>query len=162
MDAARGYWLHSSGSPGKIGRCSSCSTDYANADIGLRGLADQLNAKGVPGPTGGPWYAASIKAILENQSYVGTLTWSKRRQGKYHFVAAGQVQERERSEISLSRTGKARAIDNPKEAWIVVENAHEPLIDKTVYERVQAKLHVRRRSRPGASYCTHTKGNGDS
>ena len=135
---------------------------YADMDVGLRGLADQLNAKGVPGPTGGPWYAASIKAILENQSYAGTLTWSKRRQGKYHFVAAGQVQERERSEVALSPTGKARAIDNPKEAWIVVENAHEPLIDKAVFERVQAKLHFRRRSQPSASYRTHTKGNGDS
>ena len=27
-------------------------------------MADKLNERGVPGPRGGPWYAASIKGIL--------------------------------------------------------------------------------------------------
>jgi len=85
---------------------------YADTDTGLRNLADQLNARGVPGPTGGPWYAASIKAIFENRNYAGTFTWAKRREGKYHSVAAGQIRERDRSEITLSPAGKPLAVDN--------------------------------------------------
>ena len=135
---------------------------YADTDTGLRNVADQLNARGLPGPSGGPWYAASIKAILENRNYTGTFTWAKRREGKYHSVSSGQVRERDRSEVTLSPTGKPHAIDNPKEAWIVVEDAHEGIIDKALFERVQTKLHDRRRGKAGAAYRTHTKANGDS
>jgi site-specific DNA recombinase len=135
---------------------------YANTDCGMRGLADALNEKGIPGPTGGPWYSASIKAMLENRNYTGTYTWAKRREGKYHSVAAGQIRERDRSEVRLSPAGKPNAVDNPREAWIVVEDSHEALIDAALFERVQAKMHERRRSKSGASYRTHTKANGDA
>jgi hypothetical protein len=135
---------------------------YANTDVGIRGLADHLNAKGVPGPTGGAWYSASIKAMLENRNYTGTYTWAKRREGKYYSVAAGQIRERDRNEVTLSPTGKPHAVDNPQEAWIVVENAHAALVDADLFERVQAKLQGRRRSSPGAAYRTHTRANGDA
>jgi site-specific DNA recombinase len=135
---------------------------YADTDTGLRSLADQLNARGVPGPTGGPWYAASIKAIFENRNYTGTFTWAKRREGKYHSVAAGHIRERDRAEVTLSPAGKPLAVDNPREAWIVVDDAHEALIDKPLFERVQAKLHDRRRDKSGQSYRTHTRSNDDA
>lgn len=130
---------------------------YADMDTGLRNLASQLNARGIPGPTGGPWYAASIKAIFENQNYTGTFTWAKRREGKYHSVAAGQIRERERSEITLSPAGKPHAVDNPREAWIVVEDAHEAIVDKPLFKRVQVKLHDRRRDKSGQSFRSHTR-----
>jgi DNA invertase Pin-like site-specific DNA recombinase len=134
---------------------------YADTAIGLRGLADQLNAKGLPGPTGGPWYAASIKAMLENRNYTGTFTWAKRREGKYFSVTAGEIRERDRNEVTLSPSGKPRAVDNPEEAWIVAEDAHEALIDKATFERVQARLNERRRAKPGAAYSSHTRRNSD-
>jgi hypothetical protein len=135
---------------------------YGHTDVGLRRLADQLNARGVPGPSGGAWYAASIKAMLENRNYTGTFTWAKRREGKYHSVSAGQVRERDRSEVTLSPSGKPHAVENPEEAWIVVEGAHEALVDKALFEQVQTKLEDRRRSKPGAAYRTHTKANSDA
>ena len=134
---------------------------YAETDSGLRNLAEQLNARGVPGPTGGPWYAASIRAIFANRNYTGTFTWARRRQGKYHNVASGQIRERDRSEAAQSPTGKTLVVDNPREAWIVVEDAHEAIIDKTLFEKVQTKLHDRRREKSGQSYRTHTRKNGD-
>lgn len=146
----------------KVNTVSWIFQTYADTDTGLRNLADQLNARGVPGPTGGPWYAASIKAIFENRNYTGTFTWAKRREGKYHSVAAGQIRERDRSEITLSPAGKPLAVDNPREAWIVVDDAHEAIIDKALFERVQTKLHDRRRDKSGQSYRTHTRGNDDT
>jgi Recombinase len=86
-----------------------------------------------------------IKAIFENRNYTGTFTWAKRREGKYHSVAAGHIRERDRTEVTLSPAGKPHAVDNPREAWIVVEDAHEALIERALFERVQAKLHDRRR-----------------
>jgi len=147
--------------PQKVATVRWLFESYADTDTGLRNLADQLNARAVPGPTGGPWYAASIKAILENHNYTGTFTWAKRREGKYYSVAAGQIRERPRQEIKLSPAGKPHATDNPREAWIVTENAHEAIIDEALLGRVQAKIHERRRSKEGASYRTHTAANGD-
>lgn len=133
---------------------------YGASDIGLRGLADQLNAKGVQGPRKGPWYAASIRAILENRNYVGTYTWAKRREGKYHRVTGGEIQRRDRAEVRLSRAGKPLAKDNPQEAWTVVENAHEAIVDAKVFEQVQTKLTKRKRQQPDGSlphYPSHTQ-----
>lgn len=147
--------------PAKVATVKWLFETYADTDTGLRSLADQLNSRGVPGPTGGPWYAASIKAMLENQNYTGTFTWAKRREGKYFSVAAGQIRERDRREVTLSPSGKPHAVDNPREAWIVAENAHEALIDKALFERVQAKIQERRRGKPGAAYRSHTRRNAD-
>ncbi len=135
---------------------------YADTDTGLRSLAAELNARGTPGPSGGQWFAASIKAIFENRNYTGTFTWAKRREGKYHSVTAGQIRERERSEVTLSPSGKPLAIDNPREAWIVVEDAHPAIIAKALFERVQTKLQDRRRRKVGQAYRTNTKVNGDT
>ena len=57
--------------------------------------------------------------------------------------------------------GKPNAIFNPREAWTVVKNAHEALVDQGTFDAVQAKIQ-RRRRRPGQGYRTHTKGNGDA
>src|SRR5262245_45907336 len=99
---------------------------------------------------------------MPRKSTVSIIRWAKRREGKYHSVAAGHVRERDRAEVTLSPSGKPHAVDNPREAWTLVENAHEPLIEMALFERVQAKLQSRRRSKPGAAYRTHTKGNGDT
>src|SRR4029079_1337032 len=70
--------LVSSDDPIKVSTVRWLFKTYADTDTGLRRLADQLNAKGLPGPTHGPWYAATIKAIFENRNYTGTFTWAKR------------------------------------------------------------------------------------
>jgi hypothetical protein len=147
--------------PQKVATVRWLFTTYATTDTGLRSLADQLNARGVKGPSGGAWYAASIKAILENQNYTGTFTWAKRREGKYHSVTGGEIRQRDQGEVVLSPAGKPLAIDNPEAAWIVVDDAHEPLVDKATFQKVQERMHERRRSAPNAGYRTHTKQNGD-
>ena len=45
----------------------------AETDTGQRTLADQLNGRGIPGPTSGPWYAAIIKEMFKNDSDFGWL-----------------------------------------------------------------------------------------
>ena len=129
---------------------------YATTDIGYRAMADQLNERGVPGPTGGKWYDSTIKALLGNEAYVGTFTWNKRRHGKYHRIVKGEIIERDPAEVRLMPCGKPNANHNPRELWTIVENAHEPLIDRQLFDAVQAKIERRKRS-SGCSYQTHTK-----
>ena len=62
------------------------------------------------------WENKTVKLILQNKAYIGDTIQNKR------------------SRISY-KNRKLRA--NPKEQWQIVENTHEPIIDKNVFERVQ-------------------------
>ncbi len=62
------------------------------------------------------WENKAIKNILTNQVYIGNTVQNKR------------------SRISY-KNRKLRA--NPKEEWVIVENTHEPIIDKVTFEKVQ-------------------------
>ena len=62
------------------------------------------------------WENKAIKNILQNKAYIGTTIQNKR------------------SRISY-KNRKLRA--NPETQWQIVENTHEPIIDKNVFDRVQ-------------------------
>ena len=62
------------------------------------------------------WENKTVKNILKNKVYIGTTVQNKR------------------SRISY-KNRKIRA--NPEEKWIAVENTHEPIIDKNVFDSVQ-------------------------
>ena len=65
------------------------------------------------------WYIGTISNILHNQAYIGDLVQGKKRQ-------------------RLCNGEKLRKM--PKEEWVVVEHAHEPIISKEVYDEVQEIL----------------------
>lgn len=67
----------------------------------------------------GYWNPASIRRMLRNNVYIGKLE-----QGKSQTISY-----KNRQRIKL-----------PKEQWIVVENAHEPLIDEETFYTVQRLL----------------------
>ena len=62
------------------------------------------------------WENKTIKKILQNKAYIGVTIQNKR------------------SRISY-KNRRLRA--NPEEQWQIVENTHEPIIDKIVFDRVQ-------------------------
>lgn len=62
------------------------------------------------------WENKAIKNVLTNQVYIGNTVQNKR------------------SRISY-KNRKLRT--NPKEEWVIVENTHEPIIDKVTFEKVQ-------------------------
>lgn len=62
------------------------------------------------------WTPSTIRNILKNDIYIGNVTQGKRRVKSY----------------------KIHKIENvPKEEWITVENMHEPIIEKELFEKVQ-------------------------
>jgi DNA invertase Pin-like site-specific DNA recombinase len=120
---------------------------YAETDIGLRTMADRLNARGLPGPGGDKWWMNTIREILRNEAYVGTFVWAKRRLGKYHRVAAGEIRP---------RTDGAGVKINPREERIIRPGAFPALVGEAVFARVQEKLTLRKKRT-----CSHRKTNGD-
>lgn len=70
------------------------------------------------------WHVTSIRAILNNEVYLGKLVYGKQRNK------------------SMKSKEKVR---NPKEEWIVVENCHEPIITQELWDTVHKILNAKHR-----------------
>lgn len=112
---------------------------------GKTAIARMLNDRGVPNPTeykrlhglkyqqpqkkqSTLWKYSSISDMLVNELYIGNMV-----QGKYGSVSYKTRQNRPR----------------PKEQWYIVENTHEPIIDRELWNKVQAL--VTQRTKPFAT-----------
>lgn len=104
--------------------------------VGIRGIVRRLNESGIPNPStykrmqglnfkartvgeSGLWGDKTVRRILHDEMYVGTMVQGKNQKINY----------------------KSKAIRScvPDE-WIRVEGTHEPIIDKADFERVQKML----------------------
>ena len=76
------------------------------------------------------WSLSVIKKILNDETYIGNTIHYK--QG------------------TISYKNK-KVIRNPNEEWVRIENTHEPIISKDVFEQVQEQISVRRRQMKDAT-----------
>lgn len=104
-------------------------------------ICRMLNAEGVLAPrkyresgmtmavseVPGTWDTRQIKRILEDRHYIGDSVHGKNKNAIYKGIKNVRV---------------------PKEEWIIVENTHEPLISKEIYQKAQDRLDVLNRK-----YC---------
>lgn len=65
------------------------------------------------------WDNTSVKDIITNETYLGTMFWNKAKCGM--------------------DTNKKR-IEQPRETWIVVENQHEALVSKELFDNANANI----------------------
>ena len=103
---------------------------------GKTAIARLLNERGIPNPTeykrmqglrfkppssksSTLWKYFAISDMLQNEAYIGHLV-----QGKYGSISYKTSQSRPR----------------PKEEWFRVENTHEPIIDRELWDRVQKMI----------------------
>ncbi len=70
------------------------------------------------------WHVTSIRAILENEVYLGHLVYGKRRNKS--------IKSKEK-------------VKNPKEDWIIAENCHEPIISQELWDTVHRILSAKHR-----------------
>jgi DNA invertase Pin-like site-specific DNA recombinase len=128
---------------------------YATGKVGLRAIADHLNARGVKAPRGGAWTNCSVRAVLNNQAYLGITLYNRRSRAKFHGIAGKAVRpvsEADRRRQFAQRSRKKRGhertmgfiLDNPESDVICVEGTHEPLVSRELFDRVQALLEERR------------------
>jgi len=110
---------------------------FADADLGVRNLARELEAKGYPSPTGKGWTHHNVGRLLRTTAYVGTAQWGAKAWGKYHTAQGADI-------VAGSGNGKSPR-RKPKEDTIAVEDAHEGIIEPKLFNRVQTKLAAQER-----------------
>ena len=107
--------------------------------MSCRKIAAQLNGEGVPtpaayagltvakpGPYTGLWSSERISDMLLNEVYIGSMV-----QGRT---------------VKLSYKSKKR-LKQDRANWVVVENTHEPLVDRETFQKVRMLVDSRRRTR---------------
>jgi len=104
------------------------------AGVSPRAIARQLNAEAVPGPRGGSWTASLLlggagreTGLLRNRLYVGERVWNRQKW------------------VKDPSTGRRVARPNPREAWVVTTVAEPAIVEREVWDRVQARLEASRR-----------------
>jgi site-specific DNA recombinase len=110
---------------------------FADADLGVRDLARELEAKGYPSPSGKGWTHHNVGRLLRTAAYVGTVQWGAKAWGKYHSAQGEDIVTANGNDKNPRR--------KPKEDVIAVEGAHEGIIEPNLFIRVQAKLADRER-----------------
>ncbi len=113
-------------------------TRLDQADLSIRDVARELEAKGYPSPTGKGWSHHNVAKLLRNRAYVGTCQWGVSAWGKYHTAQGEDI-------VALNGNGKRGRRQKPQEDAIAVENAHEGLIEPKLFNRVQRKMKQRER-----------------
>ncbi len=99
----------------------------------LWAIAEELYRRGMSSPTGKPrWTRSVIQRLLKNRRFVGDFTWGVHASGKCHRYA--------KNGLRTTSRGQHGQETNPADEWIIRPEAHEPLIDRETFERVQARL----------------------
>lgn len=116
-------------------------TRYADGQ-GLRAIAADLNARGVPSPgaswqrksrrADGRWLSSTIQAMLRNEAYIGRYIWNKTRW--------------ERDPETRRRQSKVR----PASEWIVHEMPALAIVPREVWDKVQRRISARAEAFPVA------------
>jgi DNA invertase Pin-like site-specific DNA recombinase len=118
---------------------------YVKENLGQRSIVNRLNealknGTGLSSPTGKPWCIGTIQQMLQNEHYAGNTVFNKRSMGKFFkLTAEDDGLQAERLPKVLPTTIRR----NPKSDWIVIEDTHEPLIPKDLFDAAKAKRRVR-------------------
>lgn len=85
-------------------------------------IASVLNERGIATDLDQAWTKASVRTILTNEKYVGDNVWNR-----------------------VSTRLQRNRVRNPTTAWVRAENVFEPLVSRTMFNRVQAFRRARAR-----------------
>jgi len=96
--------------------------------LGIKQIANHLNEREISGPHGGKWNTSTLHKILTNPVYIGTLRWGRMKNGTFTKI-----------ENTWNDKNGFRTLHD-EDKIVFVENAHEPLIGKEIFERVQRTL----------------------
>jgi DNA invertase Pin-like site-specific DNA recombinase len=114
---------------------------YAVENRGFKAIADSLNRDRVPPARGpawarhysGQWAMTTVRAIVLNPAYCGDMAWNRRTDARFHRIEDGQAVVRD---DVLGRRLEA----NARSSWIIVKNAHEPIVSRHAWEEAQRRM----------------------
>ena len=117
--------------------------DWYLEGYGTQHIAFMLNERGISNPTKhkqdaglnfvnssqnndlGLWNKTTVKRILKNEMYIGNMVQGKRKKVSY----------KSKKIVSTSRN-----------QWFIVENTHEPIVEKSIFFEVQRRISERQKS----------------
>jgi len=124
---------------------------FAEREVSYRTLANELNARGVPGPgtaehpdRPSKWGRQTVMAMLENPVYVGHSAYGRVTCGKFCRVVDGEA--RPVSGVPKTKSGNPKKQHNPN-GHLLHPDAHEGIITRELWGLVQAKIATRRRTK---------------
>ena len=109
------------------------------------GITKELNALGIPNPStykklkgwnykhtsgknnDGLWCDSTVRRMLSNQMYIGNMVQGKNTTISYKIKQCKSI---------------------PKSDWIIVENTHEPIIDRETFDKAQSLFNRNTRTSP--------------
>lgn len=106
---------------------------YSSGAMGYDKIAHRLNDMGLITPLGKPWGRHTVKRMLQNPVYIGCSVWGKAK--TVHIIRDGQ------------RVKQLIKTDEPS----IVEGAYPALIDRAVFDHVQAMFASSQRAAPVTS-----------
>ncbi len=101
--------------------------DWAADGVSPAGVARRLNQSAVPSPKGKSWGETSIRRILDNPAYVGV------------HISGGWV---------APKGSKTFRFDAHRAGAIVIQGAHEPIVPREVWDRVNGRPRLPRTLTP--------------
>jgi site-specific DNA recombinase len=108
---------------------------YVDEELTIHWISNKLESLKVKTTRGNSiWHPSTVGKILKNKVYIGTVEYNK---SKWYL----EYDEIKGKEINKKVTKKEKD-------WIIVENAHPPLIDKETFEKAQIRLNARSSSAP--------------
>ena len=87
---------------------------YTLQGLGLKEIAQRLNVEGHRTRSGHPWHESILRAILRNETYIGTNVWGRYRQYPLQ-----------------------KGAPTPPDTWLRVPLAFEALVDPTIFALAQ-------------------------
>lgn len=105
---------------------------------GRKKIASYLNQRGIKTRSGHLFTEARVKQILSNEVYTGTIVYGKT---KYEYIEDETKNKKIQKEIQV-----------PKEEWVISENAHPPIVERSVFMDVQKIISKRTGSSKGKRF----------
>ncbi|GGA58585.1 recombinase RecB [Kroppenstedtia guangzhouensis] len=100
---------------------------------GILTIMKTLNREGVRTPQGAKWGNNTISRMLKNQAYAGTLIYNK----------TGERVIREYDDETGRAKKRRTAVPKKKEEWVVVEGAHDGIVSREEFDKVQRIIQSR-------------------
>lgn len=96
-------------------------TDFVEKNLTEKQIAKALNNEGIRSPGGIGWSRASIRNVLRNEKYLGTIVYNR-----------------------TTQKLKTPRRPNPEEKWVRTPEAFDGLIESELFERAQSRFQQRK------------------
>ena len=117
--------------------------------VGFKGIADELNRRGLMSPKGRLWSFTTIKAMLENPVYRGDVVWNRRSESKFYRVRDG------RADAMRPREESGRVERTVEDDWIVMPDAVPAIVDRETWDLAQVNVLERAKAKGGTGKQTN-------